>query len=309
MATFNFAEGFTPSSGHPESKEPIYGRTIIPLAKLWMRFGQRLQIFLKNPENVPREGGAILAVNHTGYWDFVYGPIPAHFNGGRLVRFMAKKEIWDSPVAGPLMSAMRHIPVDRADGAASVKEAVRRLRGGELVGIFPEATISRSFEIKELRQGAAVIAEEAEVPLIPMIIWGSQRIWTKSHKPTWFPKDAKLVMVVGKSVPISDDSVETTERLRAAMQSLLEEAREEYVKRFGPMPEGEFWVPSVLGGSAPTLEEATIQDRQDHENRKKQRAEAEAAASGRRKEEQQPQPTGINKVLAPVTRWIKKLRK
>ena len=57
------------------------------------------------------------------------------------------------------------------------------------------------------------------------------------------------------------------------------------------------------------LEEATIQDRQDHENRKKQRAEAEAAASGRRKEEQQPQPTGINKVLAPVTRWIKKLRK
>ena len=274
-----------------------------------MKFGQRLQFFVKNPEKVPREGGAMLAVNHTGYWDFVYGPIPAHFNGGRLVRFMAKKEIWDAPVAGPLMKAMGHIPVDRADGAAAVREAVGRLRGGELVGIFPEATISRSFEIKELRQGAAVIANEAGVPLIPMIIWGSQRIWTKGHKPTWFPKNAKLVMVVGDPIPVTDDAVETTEKLHAAMQSLLEEAREEYVERFGPMPEGEFWVPSVLGGSAPTLHEATTQDRQDHANRKKQRAEAQAAAELRRQEgKQQPQPTGINKVLAPVTRWIKKLR-
>ena len=296
MATFNFAKDFTPSSGHPESKEPVYGRTIIPLAKLWMKFGQRLQVFVKNPENIPREGGAMIAVNHTGYWDFVYGPIPAHFNGGRLVRFMAKKEIWDSPVGGPLMSAMRHIPVDRADGAASVREAVQRLQDGELVGIFPEATISRSFEIKELRQGAAAIAEEAGVPLIPMIIWGSQRIWTKGHKPNWFPKNANLVMVVGEPVEVTSDSIATTERLHAAMQELLEDAREEYVDRFGPMPKGEYWVPATLGGSAPSLEDATAQDRQDQEERKKQREAAEAAGSGRR-EEKKSGPAGIKKLL------------
>lgn len=296
MATFNFAKDFTPSSGHPESKEPVYGRTIIPLAKLWMKFGQRLQVFVKNPENIPREGGAMIAVNHTGYWDFIYAPIPAHFNGGRLVRFMAKKEIWDAPVAGPLMRATRHIPVDRADGAASVREAVRRLQDGELVGIFPEATISRSFEIKELRQGAAAIAEEAGVPLIPMVIWGSQRIWTKGHKPTWFPKDANLVMVVGQPVEVTSDSIATTERLHSAMQELLEDAREEYVDRFGPMPKGEYWVPATLGGSAPSLDEATVQDRQDQEARKRQREEAAAGGSGRR-EEKKSGPAGIKKLL------------
>lgn len=260
---------------HPESKEPFYGRLIIPAAKLWMRFIQNLEVVIINHDRIPADGGAMIAVNHTGYWDFVYGGIPAHFAGGRLVRFMAKKEIWNNKLGGPVMNGMKHIPVDRADGQASVDEAISRLKSGQLVGIFPEATISRSFEIKEFRQGAAKIAYDADVPLVPVTIWGSQKIWTKGHKPDWHPKNAKLVISVGEPIDVTADAETTTERLRNAMIEQLEATREEYVKRFGPMPKGEWWVPAELGGSAPTLEEVTEQDRADQQERRRKRLERE----------------------------------
>lgn len=268
------------SPKHPESREFVYGRVIIRAAKLLMRFVQRLEVIVMHHERVPARGGALLAVNHTGYWDFVYGGIPAHFRGERLVRFMAKKEIWDNKLAGPPMTACRHIPVDRADGQASIDEAIERLKQGELVGIFPEATISRSFEIKELRQGAAIIARDSGAPLIPMAIWGSQRIWTKGGKNHLRPKNAKLVISVGEPVEVTEDSIATTERLREAMKALLDEAQQEYVRRFGPMPKGESWVPARFGGSAPTLEEATAKDRADQAARKRKR-EQQAKQNGR----------------------------
>ena len=76
------------------------------------------------------------------------------------------------------------IPVDRQAGAGAYAEAVRALRAGQLVGVFPEATISRSFELKEFKSGAVRMALEAQVPIVPLIVWGAQRMWTKDH-----PKD------------------------------------------------------------------------------------------------------------------------
>ncbi|WP_462398734.1 lysophospholipid acyltransferase family protein [Corynebacterium falsenii] len=272
MPKIHLPDDFTPAPKHREAKEPVYGRIIIPLAKLWMKYVQRLDVEIIGAENIPAEGGAMIAVNHTGYWDFVYGGIPAHFNGRRLVRFMAKKEIFDVKGVGALMRAMKHIPVDRADGQASVDEAIARLRKGQLVGIFPEATISRSFEIKEFRQGAAKIAHDAGVPLIPLTIWGSQQVWTKGHKPIWRPKDARLVLIVGEPVEVTDDAAETTGRLHDTMVKQLERTRKVYADRFGEMPKGMYWVPASMGGTAPTLEEATAKDRADAAARKAKRA-------------------------------------
>ena len=114
-------------------------------------------------EHVPRTGGALLALNHISYVDFVLGGFAAQ-PSRRLVRFMAKRELFDHRLAGPLMRSLHHISVDRADGLASYDEGVRYLRDGEIVGIFPEATISRSFELKEFKTGAARMAAEAGVP-------------------------------------------------------------------------------------------------------------------------------------------------
>ncbi len=75
--------------------------------------------------------------------------------------------------------------MDRAAGADSYRAAVQALRDGEIVGVFPEATISRSFELKEFKSGAARMALESGTPIVPMVIWGSQRVWTKGFPSVW----------------------------------------------------------------------------------------------------------------------------
>ena len=146
--------------------EPVYG-TVIQLARLIWRI-QGLKITVTGVENLPKSGGAVIAINHTGYLDFTFAGLPAYQQGlGRKVRFMAKQEVFDHKITGPIMRSLRHISVNRQDGAASYEEAVRNLKDGELVGVYPEATISRSFEIKEFKSGAARMAVEAGVPIVP----------------------------------------------------------------------------------------------------------------------------------------------
>ncbi|WP_035010149.1 lysophospholipid acyltransferase family protein [Corynebacterium jeikeium] len=312
LDSFSFPDGYQPKiTGHKEAKEIPYGFPTIGVAKLWFRFMQHLDCAVYGAENIPADGPAMIAVNHTGYWDFTYGGIPAHVRGGRVVRFMAKKEIFDVKGVGALMGSYNHIPVDRADGQASVDQAIKQLKAGDLVGIFPEATISRSFEIKEFRQGAARIAYEAGVPLIPLTIWGSQRVWTKGRKPIWRPKETQLVITVGKPVEVTEDAQATTERLHQAMVEQMDLTRQRWEERFGPMPKGEFWVPAALGGTAPTLEEATVQDRADAAARKEKRAQEKAEAERRAATEarEREQATGINKILVPLRQRINRLRK
>lgn len=132
--------------------EPVYG-TVIRLARLSWRI-QGLKITVTGVDNLPTSGGAVVAINHTSYLDFTFAGLPAYQQGlGRKVRFMAKQEVFDHKITGPIMRSLRHIPVDRRDGSASYDAAVRMLKAGELVGVYPEATISRSFEIKEFKTG------------------------------------------------------------------------------------------------------------------------------------------------------------
>ncbi len=168
---------------------------IIVTAKLCFKaLGLRFQ--MEGTENVPKTGGALLALNHVSYVDFILGGLAAH-PSRRLVRFMAKRELFDHRLSGPLMRSLHHISVDRADGLASYAEAVQMLRDGEVVGIFPEATISRSFELKEFKTGATRMAAEAGVPLIPVVLWGTQRLKTKSH-PQDFSRGKTIAITVGE---------------------------------------------------------------------------------------------------------------
>src|SRR6201998_2324971 len=238
--------------------EPVYG-TVIQLARLIFRI-QGLKITVAGVENLPESGGAGIAINHTGYLDFTLAGLPAYKQGlGRKVRFMAKQEVFDGKIPGQIMRSLRHIPVDRQDGAASYEAAVRNLKDGELVGVYPEATISRSFEIKEFKSGAVRVAVEAGVPMIPHTGWGAQRIWTKGHpKKLWRPK-VPIVVVVGEPIEPTLATEELKGLLHSRMQHLLERAQELY----GPHPAGEFWVPHRLGGGAPSLAEAARLDAEE----------------------------------------------
>ncbi|WP_262850565.1 lysophospholipid acyltransferase family protein [Mumia quercus] len=251
-------------------RDLTYPPIILTAKTLFRLRGWKIQI--TGSEHIPREGGAVLASNHIGFADFVLTGFPAE-RQGRLVRFMAKKEAFDHGVGGPVLRSMHHIPVDRSAGADSLDAAVDYCRRGEVVGIFPEATISRSFEIKEVKTGAPRIAAQAGVPLVPVVLFGTQRILTKGQKFS-LPRGLPIQIRVGEPLhPTGDDPAAETAQLRSALQALLEEAIAAY-----PDPlEGQWWAPARFGGTAPTLEEA---ERLDVEEKAARAARKAAKADG-----------------------------
>jgi 1-acyl-sn-glycerol-3-phosphate acyltransferase len=248
--------------------DPVYRPIVFAARTVFAGLGLRMDVV--GSQNIPRDGGAILAVNHTSYLDFALGGIPADAVGHRLVRFMAKDGIFKHPVAGPLMRGMKHIPVDRDAGSAAFRDAVTALRNGELVGVFPEATMSRSFEVKDIKNGAVRMARAANVPLIPMIIFGGQRVLSYGHKD--FSRGKPICITVGEALPIpkGSDADEITEKLHARMTALLDET----IDRYPDKPAGAWWIPQRRGGSAPSLEEALeIEERVRSEKAAKRAAE------------------------------------
>jgi 1-acyl-sn-glycerol-3-phosphate acyltransferase len=197
----------------------------------------------------------VLASNHVSYLDFIFAGYAAQ-PSGRLVRFMAKKEVFDHRVGGPVMRSLHHIPVDRGSGLESYAAALTALRAGEVVGIFPEATISRSFELKGFKSGAVRMAAAVDVPLVPVVVWGTQRMFTKDH-PRDFSRGHTVAVTVGEPMTVrGGDPLGETARLKATMRQLLDET----IRAYPQMPAGAWWLPRSYGGSAPTLEEAARLD-------------------------------------------------
>jgi 1-acyl-sn-glycerol-3-phosphate acyltransferase len=240
---------------------------IIATAKTGFRLlGQRFT--MTGTEHVPRTGGVLLAYNHIGYVDFVYGGLAAN-PSRRLVRFMSKRELFDHALLGPLMRSLHHIEVDRGAGEASFRTAVDFLRHGEAVGIFPEATISRSMELKEFKTGAVRIAAAAGVPILPVILWGTQRMMTKDH-PRDFSRGKTIAISVGEPQhPAGTDPVAETAELRAAMTGLLDRTIRDYPA--AEQPPGSWWLPASYGGSAPTPERALELDAEERRRRAERR--------------------------------------
>lgn len=249
---------------------------IIATAKLAFKV-LGLKFDMSGTEHVPRSGGALLVFNHVSYIDFILGGFaaqPSH----RLVRFMAKREVFDHRWTGPLMRSMHHISVDRAEGVSSYDEAVRRLKAGDIVGIFPEATISRSFELKEFKSGATRMAAEAGVPLVPVVIWGSQRLKTKGH-PQDFSRGKTIAITVGEPLhPAGANPLAETAELKSRMTRMLDETIRRYPA--DEQPPGSWWLPAAYGGSAPTMEEAARLDAEEKRERARQRATRRAAKKG-----------------------------
>ncbi|MCF0087939.1 MULTISPECIES: lysophospholipid acyltransferase family protein [unclassified Streptomyces] len=213
-----------------------------------------LKIDCQGSENIPRTGGAVLVSNHISYLDFVFAGLAARPQK-RLVRFMAKDSVFRHKISGPLMRGMRHIPVDREQGEAAYEHALNFLRSGEVVGIFPEATISQSFTLKGFKTGAARLAQDAGVPLVPVALWGTQRLWTKGQPRNFKRSHIPITIRVGEAVEAARDQYAgvLTRRLRERVQELLEAAQRAYPVR-PKGPEDTWWVPAHLGGTAPTQE-------------------------------------------------------
>jgi len=224
----------------------VYPPVIVVIKTLWKYLGLRFDF--QGEENIPRKGGAILAINHVSYFDFAITGTAA-LPAGRYVRFMAKKEIFNNKLAGPLMRGMHHINVDRENGSASFVAALRALKSGEIIGIFPEGTISTSFEIKGLKSGAVRLAMGAGVPIIPTVIWGSQRVWTKGVKRNLKRKKFPVSVSFGQPITyVKGDDVDAAEsNLREILLTMLYGVQEKYPDSHV----GQRWAPTRLGGTAP----------------------------------------------------------
>jgi 1-acyl-sn-glycerol-3-phosphate acyltransferase len=241
-------------------RDPVYAAVIRVALGVFRALDLRLE--LRGLDHVPAAGGAVVAINHTGYLDFAIAGLPFWRARRRLVRFMAKQQVFAHPVSGPLMRAMKHIPVDREAGSASFRAALTYLKRGELVGVFPEATISRSFCLKPFKLGAARMAMAAKVPVVPVVLWGSQRVWTKGRKRRLLrSRHVPVTVVVGPpltAVP-GEDAATFTARIVAAMDTMLDSARADYPQ--APRdPDDRWWLPAHLGGTAPTPEAAAALD-------------------------------------------------
>lgn len=231
----------------------LYTPVVKTARVMFVAMGMKLDV--RGVENVPRRGGAVLAINHTSFLDFIFAGVPAADAGGRYVRFMAKDAVFHHKVSGPLMRGMKHIPVDRNAGGGAYAAAVEALRSGELVGVFPEATMSRSFDLKDFKTGAARMAADAGVPLIPEIVFGGQRIFSYHHKDLSRGKAISVHVGAPLHPTVEDDMTEVTADLHTRMRALLDETIEDYSQL--PRPgQDDWWLPARHGGSAPTLAQA-----------------------------------------------------
>lgn len=212
-----------------------------------------LRITVIGDHHLPARGPVVLAANHIGYLDFaIVGWLGRRRR--RFVRFLGKSGVFETPVVGAFMRAMKHVPVDRSAAAGALVEAERRLREGEAVGVFAEGTISRSFEVKPLARGAAAMAQATGAPLVPVVHFGGHRLLTvdgRRHLRLRTP----VTIRVGPAVPTHGHADEVTERLREAMTAMLHEVIGDY-----PVEEGAWWVPASYGGSAPHPEIAARLD-------------------------------------------------
>jgi len=178
--------------------------------------------------NIPAEGGALLVANHRSYFDpIVITTIIAR--SGRNARYLGKKEVFDVPVIGQMMLAAGGIRVDRGTGSEQpLDAAIAALKGGDIVFLMPQGTIPRgpAFFDPELkgRWGAAKLATAAKVPVVPVGLWGTEKVWPRSARlPSLNLTDPPSVTAtVGAPFELVYDDLDTdTQRIMAAISDLL----------------------------------------------------------------------------------------
>ncbi|MGQ0678711.1 MAG: lysophospholipid acyltransferase family protein [Actinomycetota bacterium] len=237
--------------------EPVY-RPVLLVAKALQK-SMNWKVIIRGAENLPETGPVVLAINHAGYLDFVFSAWACVFEKKRYVRFLAKKEVFDNRISGPLMRGMKHIPVDRkGDPARALDQAINELRRGEVVGTFPEATINRSFVPGRGKTGTVRMAQASGAMVVPLAVWGAHRIMTKG-RPRNMQRGVAILVNIGAPLALApdDDPREATDRLMEAIGALLAEAQAGYPQ--DPADETDrWWLPAHLGGTAPTPAQAAV---------------------------------------------------
>jgi 1-acyl-sn-glycerol-3-phosphate acyltransferase len=220
----------------------------------------------RGEHHLPVSGPALLASVHVSYPDFLFiGKAGLH--RGRHLRFLCRHDIWNVPLVRRGMDAMRHVPVDRQAPAGAYLRVRSLLEDGEAVCAFPEAGISYSYTVRSLMPGVAALSRETGVPIVPVVVWGSQRIASVGRPVDGrepgpdFTRGRTVDVRFGPPMPVAadDDLVDATRRLGSRLTAMLEDVQRLPVHR-PRTGEHAPWYPAHLGGHAPDRREALQYD-------------------------------------------------
>lgn len=123
------------------------------------------------------EGGCLIVCNHRSNWDPIVLGMSVY---GRPVWYLAKEELFRRPLARFFLKQLHAIPIARGAGDISaVKTALRALREGKILGMFPEGTRAKGGSLQQFEPGAALLALRSKVPVVPAYIKGDFKLWHK----------------------------------------------------------------------------------------------------------------------------------
>lgn len=225
-----------PAAGWPRDRKTFWPWRL-GAAILFPILGLLAGVRVLHGERIPKAGPVIIASNHVSVIDPVY-LVRAFWKLGRLARFLAKQSIWKVPVIGAVMSASGQIPVDRRGGAAaSLKAAEQLIATGSLLIVYPEATLTRDPQLWPMhgKTGAARLALESGVPIVPVAHWGVQELLPPYGRLRPFPR-RRFTLLVGKPLDLaawrgrpvdSTTLAEVTEAIMDAITALEAELRDE----------------------------------------------------------------------------------
>lgn len=146
------------------------------------------RIEVNGKENIPKDGNLVLCSNH----QHVFDPIIISIVFPRQIHWMAKKELFKGKILSKLIYKLGAFPVDRGESDLSaIKNALRVLKKDNVLGIFPEGTRVKGFDIKNAKPGVALIAVKSQSLVLPVHIEGNFKLFSRIKINFGKPMDLK----------------------------------------------------------------------------------------------------------------------
>lgn len=169
---------------------------------------------IEGMENVPKKGPLIIASNHMNIGEVPF--ISSHFP--RRIVWMAKKELFETPVLGLMYVFSGQIPVKRhAADMKALRLSQRALKRGHVLGMFPEGTRSKDARLHEAEPGTALIALRSGVPILPMAVWGTENV----KLPRDFFRRTRVNLRVGKPFSLPQTKRASKEDIEKASTEIM----------------------------------------------------------------------------------------
>ena len=199
-------------------------------------------------ENWPATGGALICANHQSFLD----PPLVGLTCSRRLTYLGRTTLFENKLLAPVIRFLDTIPIDREGGGlAGLKETLRRLKGGDMVLIFPEGTRTRDGHLQPLKPGFCAVARRSKVPLVPVALDGAYDIWPRTSP---LPRGGQLAVVIGPPISAAEVARLSDEELMAELARRIRECLDQarHYRQSGRSPSGNYMLVTSSTPPAPS---------------------------------------------------------